>query len=258
MRKLKNFLAEFGFEPDFNNAILFRLKSNNLLLKMVFGIARLFGRIPFNMFKNSFYPEANSRIVEIPFVLQHIPQDKSKKIMDFGCSESVLPLQLASLGYQITGFDLQNYGYKHPNFHFIRGDFLKNKMHNSSFDIAIAISSIEHAGLGSYKSPVFSDGDIKIVDEIKRKLKKGGRLLITVPFGKKFKDKLTRIYDSQTLRDLLKGFKMIKEEYYIRNKEKTTWIKQKKELVEKTGYNGKPGYHGNTTSDGVACLVCEK
>lgn len=251
MKIIKKFFSEFGFEPEFNNAVLFRLKSKNFLLKLIFGVSRLLGRIPFKIFKNQFYPEVNSRIVEISFVLQNIPDNKNLKIMDFGCAESALPLQLASLGYHVTGFDLQDYGFKHPNFHFVKGDFLKNKTVDSLFDIAVAISSVEHAGLGSYDSPVFSGGDIKIIEEIHKKLKNNGKLIITLPFGKKFKDKFMRRYDYHSLQNLLKGFKIIKEEYYIRNKEKTIWTECSREMAKNTGQENGP-------HDGLVCLVCKK
>ena len=102
MNIFKKFFSEFGFEPEFNNAVLFRLKNNNIISKFFFGVTRIIGRVPFMIFQSSFYPEINSRIVEMPFVFQNIPDNKQLKILDFGCSESALPIQLATMGYKIT------------------------------------------------------------------------------------------------------------------------------------------------------------
>src|SRR2546428_9643071 len=49
------------------------------------------------------------RVVEIPFVVRHVPPVANTRILDFGCTESPLPIHLASLGYQVTGVDLRPY-----------------------------------------------------------------------------------------------------------------------------------------------------
>ncbi len=252
MNIFKKFFSEFGFEPGFNNAVLFRLKNNNVISRLFFGISRILGRAPFMMFKPLFYPELNSRIVEMPFVFQNIPDNKQLKILDFGCSESALPVQLATLGYKVTGIDLQSYDLKHPNFTFVHGDFLKSNIPDNHFDVCTAVSAIEHSGLDSYGSDVFSEGDIKIVEEIKRKLKDKGLFIVTVPFGKKKKDNFMRVYNYPALKNLVSGFNIMKEEYYLRSRDKTRWIPATRAIAEKAEYSRMGGH------DGVACLVCEK
>lgn|SRR3989338_5749865 len=252
---VKKFFSEFGFEPKINNAVLMRLKSPNIFNKTFFGSSRVSGRLPYEVFKKYFYPEVNSRILEYAFAFQNLPEiskGKEIKVMDFGCAESTLPIQMASLGYKVSGFDLQDYYFEHRNFKFYQGDFLKNNLKSGTFDIATGISSIEHSGLGSYESPVFSDGDKKVMQEIKRLLKAGGKLIVTVPFGQRHKDEFLRNYDIEALKFFVSDFKIVKERYFMRNKEMTEWFESTKQEVEKLPYDAIRG------PDGVACLVCMK
>ena len=54
----------------------------------------------------------NERIVEIPFALTGLAKvARGAKILDIGCSESLLPLYLAGAGFHVTGLDFRNYPY---------------------------------------------------------------------------------------------------------------------------------------------------
>ena len=249
---LKKFFSEFGFEPVVNNPILYRLKNENVFSKIFFGLSRITGRAPFMMFKNSFFPEVNPRIVEMPFVFQNLPKGEKLKILDFGCSESLLPIQMATLGYDVHGADLQEYPFKHINFTFHHGNFLDNKFKAGTFDIVTAISSVEHSGLGSYESPKFSGGDIKILQEIKRVMKKDGVLILTVPFGQKYKDGFQRVYDNEALIHFIKGFKIVLRKHYIRKNKRQMWVEATINEAEKKKYVG------INEPEGVVCLILTK
>ena len=96
----------------------------------------------------------NERIIEIPFAIDALSgMVKSGKILDLGCMESVLPLFLAGLGFQVTGFDFRKYPYQAPNFKFVQGDILKMPFENGSFDAVTCVSTIEHIGIGFYSDP---------------------------------------------------------------------------------------------------------
>jgi len=90
------------------------------------------------------------RVVEIPFVLQNLPPVAHARILDFGCTESPLPIHLASLGHRVTGVDLRPYPYAHPGFKFVHGDFIQAGLPSGEFDAVVAVSAIEHCGLGQY------------------------------------------------------------------------------------------------------------
>ena len=121
------------------------------------------------------------RLVELPFLFSNI-LDPPKKILDIGSVESIHPIQLSMLGYKVTGIDIRNYNFSHPNFKFIKNDLLKYNF-NEKFDIAINISAIEHFGLG-YGDSKNERKDIEAVNKIYEILNKNGQFIFTAPYGK--------------------------------------------------------------------------
>jgi SAM-dependent methyltransferase len=158
----------------------------------------------------------NERIIEIPFAIDALAGiAKTGKVLDLGCMESVLPLFFAGLGFQVTGFDFRQYPYRVPNFNFVQGNILELPFKKGSFDAVTCVSTIEHIGIGFYSDP--KDGlssDIKGMLEIKRVLKPGGLLILTVPFGKSFVNNQQRIYDQGSLDKLIAGFSVNTIKYF--------------------------------------------
>jgi len=155
-----------------------------------------------------FITESRSeRIVEIPLVLSNIPHKKSR-ILDIGCRYSLLPIQLASLGHEIYGIDIYNYGRKHPNLHFFRNDFLESPFRGNFFDVVISLSTIEHIGLGFYGEKRDLHGDKRAVEEVKRVLKPKGIFLLTAPFGRPTDSTWYRVYDKKRITSLLSDFEI--------------------------------------------------
>jgi SAM-dependent methyltransferase len=115
-------------------------------------------------------------------------------------------LQLASLGYDVTAVDVDEYPFRHPNLHFHRMDFLTNHFADNCFDAALAISAVEHAGLGFYGDDPSRDGDYAVVKQIYRVLRTGAQFIVTVPYGKQEFCSWYRVYDSSRLRKLLHDF----------------------------------------------------
>lgn len=155
-----------------------------------------------------FHP--TERLIEYPFIHENIPfGGGSKKILDVGSGNSILPFELASKGYEVYAIDSKRGFYKilhHSNFTFVQGDIRKTDFPDNFFDIVTAVSSIEHIGLGS--SNIDLGKDKKATKEIARILKPGGMFLITVPFGKRglypSKDCPSwRVYDLPALNKLL-------------------------------------------------------
>lgn len=155
------------------------------------------------------------RIVEIPFVFQNLELPKGARILDFGCSESPLSLHLASLGYRVVGVDLREYPFTHPNLSFVQGDFLKCGFPDGEFDGVIAVSAVEHCGLGAYREGAYASGDEAVVQEMFRVLRPGGRLLMTVPYGRAGATSWYRVYDRTKLLTLLRPFTVAKIDYYV-------------------------------------------
>lgn len=157
----------------------------------------------------------NERIVEIPFVIQSMPTDKSVEVLDLGCVESSIPIHLSSLGYKLVGVDFRICPYAHPNFRFVRSDILKLPFKDDYFDIVTCVSTLEHIGLGFYSDQAIENyADINALKAIYKVLKKGGLLILTLPCGIKRETAQQRIYDLESLKILLKDFNVKQEKYF--------------------------------------------
>ena len=155
----------------------------------------------------------NERIIEYPQVFQWIKPEGV--VLDIGCVSSRLPIQLASLGYEVHGLDMRPYPFSHPNFQFHKADIFEWSP-GRFFDIILLISTLEHFGLGDYGDLVLPDADKNAVERISSWLAEGGQLLVSVPFGRAGVTKKHRIYDLKRLEYLFSGFKWIDQKYYKR------------------------------------------
>lgn len=61
------------------------------------------------------------------------------------------------------------------------GEAQKLPFDNETFDIVVSLHAIEHFGLGRYGDTLDAQGDIKGISEMARTLKKGGKLITSVP-----------------------------------------------------------------------------
>jgi SAM-dependent methyltransferase len=143
--------------------------------------------------------------------------------LDLGCSESTLGLELASNGFNVVGIDVRNHPLTHPNFKFIQEDICESKLPDNTFDVAIALSTIEHIGLGAYGDTKGEGLDRAAMKEVYRILKPGSILLLTTPFGKPVVTSLHRIFDGNSLRALLGGFDIRLLEFGVKV-DKRTWV----------------------------------
>ena len=173
-------------------------------------------RIPWLRLKRRFLtPAVNERIVEMPFVLQKLAAYPGARVLDFGCSNSPLALELAGMGYTVVGADLRDYGYTHPNFTLLRGDFLAQDAAENSFDAVVAVSAVEHCGLEVYGGSATESGDRVLLRKFLKILKPGGVLLLTVPFGLAGQNAGQRVYDSKSLAELIAGFDVREKRFFV-------------------------------------------
>lgn len=138
------------------------------------------------------------RVVEYPFVFENLKNVRGP-VLDVGCCHSRLPIALASRGYHVVGLDFQPYIFRHPCLQAIRGDLMALPFAPASFDAVVAVSVIEHIGIGHYGEPEATAGDVRAVRQLARTLKRGGRLILTVPFGVSLTNHWMRVYDSRRL-----------------------------------------------------------
>jgi SAM-dependent methyltransferase len=152
------------------------------------------------------------RVIEYPFVFQNL-HGVAGPVLDVGCCSSQLPIALASRGFRVVGIDVNPYPFRHPNFDAVRGDAMRFPFPAASFGAVLAVSVIEHIGIGHYGDPGGHGGDGAAVREIRRVLRPGGRVLITVPFGRSRTDAFQRVYDPARLRALLAPLAVERIEY---------------------------------------------
>lgn len=203
--------------------------------------------------------QPTERIVEYPFIHENTPSSGKGNILDVGSGLSILPLELASKGYQVWSIDLKR-GYhqhiRHSNWTFVQGDIRQIDFPDAFFDIVTAVSSIEHIGIeGGELNP---NGDRDAVQEIKRILKPEGTLLISVPFGVKgiyslAADSQLRVYDLLSLTELLGGFKTEKMEFALADG--VNWRLARLEEVKDVDSVRQPIWH---TARAVAMVVARK
>lgn len=155
-------------------------------------------------------PKQSERIVEYPFVFENLRDSpRGAKILDVGCTPSILPVELAALGYRVWGIDLVEYPGSHPNFTFVKGRIEKTSFADEFFDVVTCVSTLEHVGLyGFLYSFTDMEGDKKAMKEIARVTRKGGKILVTVPYGTSYTTANYRIYDAERLRGLIGALKM--------------------------------------------------
>lgn len=154
------------------------------------------------------------RVIEYPFVFQNLDGVRGP-ILDLGSCSSRLPIALASRGFRVIGLDFNPYPYRHPNLWAVRGDAMLIPFATGVFGAVLAISMVEHIGLGHYADPLADTGDRSAVSEIARVLRAGGRAVITVPYGKALTDHWKRVYDSARLRELLVPLRTDRVEYAV-------------------------------------------
>lgn len=112
-----------------------------------------------------FAPTYYRKIEEAEKFIQSLPPEA--KILDAGCGEGVLTEKYKNAGRHITGVDL-NY----ESDLVIKGDVLALPFADNTFDAVLFMDVLEHLG--------FKELD-NALGEIKRTLKPGGRLFLTIP-----------------------------------------------------------------------------
>lgn len=167
----------------------------------------------------------SERIVEVPFVHRNLPYPFRGRLLDVGYRESEIIYETASLGFETWGIDIRPPMAEYPGVQYVQGDIIKYPFAAGSFDVVIALSTVEHIGLMAYgntaKDP---EGDVHALQAIHRILKTSGRLILTVPFGKRGRTDWYRVYDHQALEALLSGSGFVVETEDYWSKEGVRWI----------------------------------
>lgn len=202
---------------------------------------------------------ATERVIEHQFVVSNIKNYKI--ILDFGCTPSLLPIELAINGFEVYGIDYRKHPLTHRNFTFIQDDIL-NITFKSKFDCIISISTLEHIGLNVYNkknNPSDLDYNKKKVKQVIEKfdtfLKPGGILLITVPIGKESTEKMLHCFDYQKFKELFKTNFIIWNEYHYQRIGMDDWIPCLPQELKEISNKLEDTYGYQMGSNSVSCFI---
>lgn len=177
------------------------------------------------------------RDVEWSWVSAQMPSGPGEAL-DFGPGGSHLGLIAAHHGFNVTAVDLQTvqWPYEHPQVRFIMGDILKLPLPEGHFDLVINCSTVEHVGLSGRYGVTENqpDGDLEAMARLRRLLKPGGSMIVTVPVGvDAVFAPLHRVYGLQRLPRLLEGYIVELEEYWVKNDENRWVLTDKQDALSK-------------------------
>ncbi len=173
----------------------------------------------------------SERKVEVPFMFENLPEPPAK-ILDVGCCYSPLMEIMTAKGFDMWGIDMINCCANFPKF--VHGDARKMTFKDNEFDAITCISVIEH--VGKVETPYGTDsipdetGDIKMMGEMVRTTKPGGKIILTIPYGHGDEafNKWVKFYNKDSVNELIKGTEIIKAVYSIRE----PIFDEKGELIE--------------------------
>jgi len=162
----------------------------------------------------------NERIVEQPYVLAAVPFGAG--VLDVGGAESTLALALASRGHPVRVVDPRGYPLAHPGLT-VSACALSELRLDEPVDCAVALSAVEHFGLGHYASASAGD-DREALVALRSLVRPGGTLVLTVPFGAVAGvEGFERVYDLASLAELLAGWEVVDRSAAWRV-DRVTWV----------------------------------
>ena len=166
----------------------------------------------------------DGRMIEYSFVIGKLASLARGKVLDVGCVARLnfLPATLASIGWEVYGIDVRQFKFKFPNFYFVLGDITKTDFPDNFFDAVSAVSTLEHIGLGGRYGISKDDpeGDARAVREIRRILRRDGRLLVTLPCGKEARQTtFNRVYSRDSLEELFANWEIKDKAFYTQDNE---------------------------------------
>jgi SAM-dependent methyltransferase len=175
---------------------------------------------------DAYAPRLDERVVEYPWVLSRL-RAPDGPILDAG-STFLTPLVLDlpfMQGREIVVYTLEtDVVVRRPGVEIVYGDLRSLSLTDGHFAEVVCISTLEHVGMAqsfSYSAlrpypDATPDDALPALRELRRVLRPGGRLLLTIPFGRREDHGWLQQFDAEGIRRLVEAFdgELRSETYY--------------------------------------------
>jgi SAM-dependent methyltransferase len=169
----------------------------------------------------------DERIIEYKWIFNELAKSKKKlNLLDAGSTlnfPSIIEKLKNKFNITIQTLYPENYSFYDEGISYLYEDLTKKIFNKNTFDIITCISTLEHVGFDismynhSNKEILNNKnklGYLKVIENFQFILKKGGILLITVPYGTTKQYSNLGIFDEKKIKQIIKKFKPQKS--YIR------------------------------------------
>lgn len=164
---------------------------------------------PWNGFRGSASTVGlTERVVEIPWALSRYAGED--RVLDVGTTfaSPVYVSRLRAVAAQ-RPYSIDVTPHRWKGIHATLGDLRQLPFRDASFDLVLCISTLEHIGLDNtqygLRAESDADGDLRTMRELRRIVRVGGRIVVTVPFGRARRYRAYRQYDRRSWDRLLRG-----------------------------------------------------
>lgn len=142
---------------------------------------------------------------------KHIISEGIKEHFDIGSRVDGFIAHLLAAGIKVKMIDVRPFPGEAENLETIVDDATElRQFEDGSISSLSALCSLEHFGLGRYGDPVDPEACFRCFERIARKLKKGGRLWISVPVGKDHVEfNAHRVFTASTIINCLSELELI-------------------------------------------------
>lgn len=138
---------------------------------------------------------------------------------------------LLSKRYDVYGLDIAKCK-NLPSGRFFLRDARETGLPDSSFDIIILLSTLEHIGTDE------EEDDLRTMGELLRILKKGGLILFTTPFAEQYAYRGQRFFSRERLSKITMGFRRLEEHYFVQRSNKWVEVSLAEAEASTRGYGG--------------------
>lgn len=133
-----------------------------------------------------------------------------KRHFDIGSRLDGFIAHLLAADIEVTMIDVREFPGEVEHLHTIVDDATSlHQISDESIESMSALCSLEHFGLGRYGDPIDPEACFKCFENIQRKLKKGGRLYISLPIGKeRVEFNAHRVFYASTIVDCFSALRL--------------------------------------------------